>query len=421
MSKQSLSSIVDRARPDLSSFESLYKDLHAHPELSLQEEKTTARAATFLRDLPGFHVVEHIGGHGMVGLLENGAGRTVLLRADTDALPVEEKTRLPYASRVVMTDVEDGTTKPVMHACGHDVHVTCMLAAAQTLHHAQEDWKGTLIVLFQPNEERAGGAEAMVHDGLYDRVPVPDVVLGQHVMPARAGTLGTRRHLMGQAADSFRVTLYGRGAHGSQPHASIDVVVMAAHLVTRLQTIVSREVAPRDSAVVTVGSIQAGSAENVIPETAVLKINVRTVSPQSRERVLASLRRIINAECEASNAPKPPLIEETTRFPFMYNDDKATQTLETAFSDHFGDSYSSDCSPLGGSEDFPHLATCKDIPSCYWTFGGVDPSKWDEAKKQGRLDEDIPINHSPYFAPVIQPTIKTGVDALAVAALAFLT
>jgi amidohydrolase len=242
----SLSSIISSHRPDLESYATLYKHLHSHPELSLQEKGTSATAASKLQSIsPSFKITSHIGGYGLVGVFENGVGKTVLLRADTDALPVEEKTGLPYASKVVMKD-NDGLMKPVMHACGHDMHVTSMLAAAELLVHARDEWSGTLIIVFQPAEERGAGAKAMVEDGLYNKniIPIPDVVLGQHVMPYPAGVVGVKRGLMASAADSFKVTIFGRGGHASQPHRTIDPVVVAAGLVVRLQTIVSREAPP---------------------------------------------------------------------------------------------------------------------------------------------------------------------------------
>ena len=303
------------------------------------------------------------------------------------------------------------------------MHVTCLLAAAELLVKIKDRWEGTLIVLFQPAEERAAGARAMVEDGLYDKIPVPDVVLGQHVMPYRAGHVGTRVGLMASAADSFKVTLYGRGGHASQPHRTIDPVVMAAQVVVRLQTIVSREVGPDDTAVVTVGSVQAGQTENIISDKAEIKVNVRTVSARTRERVLAAIRRIVKAECDASGAPHEPLFERTSTFPFTVNDRDVTEALQLPFADHsranhFG-SYTSHVDRLHGSEDFSILGTSQGRPCSFWVFGGVDPQKWDEAEKAGRIQEDIPINHSAFFAPVIQPTIRVGIDALALAAITF--
>lgn len=415
MTTASLTAIIDHARIDTSPYEAIYKDLHEHPELSLQEARTAAIAVSHLKSLPDFEIHERIGGYGLAAVLRNGPGKTVMLRADMDALPVKENTGLEYASKVTMKDVEDGVEKPVMHACGHDMHVACLLAAATTLYNTRKSWKGTLIALFQPNEERAGGAQAMVDDGLYQKIPKPDIVLGQHVMPYRAGTVGTKRGLMASAADSFKVTVYGRGGHASQPHRTIDPVLLAAQIVVRLQGIVSREVAPGDATVVTVASIEGGMTENVIPEFAVIRINVRTAKPETRLRVLAAIRRIVKAECDATNAPKEALIEPTSRFPFTINDDDVTRELETAFAGHFGAAYSSDIDRLQGSEDFPILATAAQAAYCYWTFGGTDPTKWDDAEGKGRLLEDIPINHSPQFAPVIQPALQTGVEGLVLA------
>lgn len=425
------SSILSTLKPDLQPYEAIYKDLHQHPGLSLQEHRAAQTAAQHLRALSGFDVRTNIGGTGLIGILKNGEGKTVLLRADTDALPVEELTGLEYASKVKEIDVEDGIEKPVMHACGHDMHVATMLAAAETLHKAKEHWKGTLVILFQPNEERAGGAKAMIADGLYDPAkhscPIPDVVLGQHVMPYPAGTVGSRVGSFASAADSFRVTVYGRGGHASQPHRTVDPVVMAAHIIVRLQTVVSREVDPREAAVVTVGSMQAGMTENIIAGEATLKINVRTVTPATRDKVLAAIKRIVKAECEASGATKEPLWVSTSSFPFTINDKEVTNTLAKAFTKQFGDMHDAESQPLGGSEDFSILATeapnkngGKGVPYSYWMFGGTDPAKFKDAAEKNNL-ESIPINHSAHFAPVIQPTMSTGVDAAVVAALSFLT
>ncbi|KAE8443201.1 hypothetical protein EG329_002069 [Mollisiaceae sp. DMI_Dod_QoI] len=427
--------------PPLAPYEALYKNLHEHPGLSLQEHLAAETAAKHLQALSGFDVRTNIGGTGLIGILKGekgGDGKTILLRADTDALPVEELTGLEYASKKREVDVEDGVEKPVMHACGHDMHVACsddvgeveLLAAATTLHAARKEWSGTLIILFQPNEERAGGAKAMIADGLYTKhsCPFPDIVLGQHVMPFPAGTVGTKVGSFASAADSFRVTVYGRGGHASQPHRTIDPVIIAAHIVVRLQTVVSREVDPREAAVVTVGSVQAGQTENIIASEALLKVNVRTVTPETRDRVLSAIKRIVKAECEASGSPREPLWEPTSQFPFTTNDKNTTEHVSSVFAKFFKDQFNPEAQPLGGSEDFPILATevphkdgkGKGVPYCYWTFGGADPERYKDAKKRGKLQEEVPINHSAYFAPVIQPTMKTGVEALVVGALSFL-
>src|SRR6185437_2645446 len=289
--------------PDL---EALYTDIHSHPELSMQETRTAGLAADRLR-AAGFEVTTGIGKTGVVGILRNGEGPTVMLRADMDALPVEEATGLPYASKVKAKD-RQGNTVPVGHMCGHDMHVPCLVGATNLLAHARHSWKGTLMAVFQPGEETAEGAQAMIDDGLFVRFPNPEVILGQHVMVGPAGTVAGRTGAITSAADSLQIRLFGRGAHGSMPQASIDPVVMAAATVMRLQTIVSREVAAADSAVVTVGSLQAGTKENVIPDEAIIKLNVRTFYAGVRTRVLAAIERIVNAEAAASGAPKAPEI-----------------------------------------------------------------------------------------------------------------
>jgi amidohydrolase len=290
----------------LPELEALYTDVHAHPELSMQETRTAGLAAERLR-AAGYDVMTAIGKTGVVGLLRNGPGATVMLRADMDALPVEEATELPYASKVRATD-RDGKTVPVMHACGHDMHVAWLVGATALFAQARDTWRGTLMAVFQPAEETAEGAQAMIDDGLFDRFPKPDVVLGQHVMVGPAGAIGGRAGAITSAADSLQIRLFGRGAHGSMPQASIDPVVMAAATVMRLQTIVSRELAAAEAAVVTIGSLQAGTKENVIPEEAVIKLNVRSFDEGVRQRVLAAIERIVNAEAAASGAPRPPEI-----------------------------------------------------------------------------------------------------------------
>ena len=407
--------------PDTTSFEGAYKFFHSNPELSLLE-KNTASTISSHAALSSFKIHTSIGGHGLACILENGSGPKVLLRADMDALPVFEKTGLDYASSIKMVVSADGIEKPVMHACGHDMHVTCLLAAAKWLSSEEimKRWAGTLILVFQPNEERAGGAQAMVDDGLYDKVPIPDVVLGQHVMPLSVGKVGVRKGTIMSAGDSFKVTLHGRGGHGSMPHICIDPVVLAANVVVRLQGIVSREVDPQESAVVTVGSLQAGETENIIAAEAVLRLNVRTQTTATRGKVLNAIKRIVEKECEASGCEKKPLIEETTRFPLTSNDAEVTAKLSTSFGDLFGENFIGDLAPYNASEDVSILATSVGKPCCFWFFGGIDAEKWDEATKQGRIAQDIPVNHSAHFAPVIQPTLKIGTESLCAAALTFL-
>src|SRR6059058_4986437 len=313
---------LDRLIPDL---EALYKDVHAHPELSMQETRTAGLAADRLR-AACYDVTTGVGKTGVVGLLRNGAGPTVMLRADMDALPVQESTGLPYASKAMAADAA-GRTVPVMHACGHDMHVTWLLGATALFAKQRDAWHGTLMAVFQPAEETAAGAQAMIDDGLFARFPTPDVILGQHVMPSPAGILQWRTGVVTSAGDSMQIRLFGRGAHGSMPQASIDPVVMAAATVMRLQTIVSRELAAAEAAVVTIGSLQAGTKENVIPDEAIIKLNVRTFDEAVRARVLAAIERIVKAEAAASGAPKPPEITPIDRYRLVRNDPDATRRV----------------------------------------------------------------------------------------------
>jgi amidohydrolase len=401
---------LDRLLPNL---EALYKDVHAHPELSMQETRTAGLAADRLRTA-GFEVSTGVGKTGVVGLLRNGEGPTVMLRADMDALPIEEATGLPYASKIKTKDRE-GKAVPVGHMCGHDMHVACLVGATMLLAQARDAWRGTLLAVFQPGEETAEGAQAMIDDGLFDRFPKPAVVLGQHVMVGPAGAVAGRPGAITSAADSLQIRLFGRGAHGSMPQASIDPVVMAAATVMRLQTIVSREVAAAEAAVVTVGSLQAGTKENVIPDEAVIKLNVRTFDAGVRTRVLAAIERIVNAEAAASGAPRPPEITTLDRYPLNVNDPEATERVADAFRRHFPADRVRVTGPAPASEDFGSFGTEWHAPSVFWFIGGTDPDTYMKAKEAGRLNE-LPVNHSPLFAPVIHPTLETGVEALVVAA-----
>lgn len=397
--------------------ETLYRDIHQHPELSHHEHRTASLAADRLRR-SGYEVRDGIGGTGVVGVLGNGSGPTVLMRADMDALPVREATGLPYASTVRTTDAA-GNDVPVMHACGHDVHVTCLLGAATLFADAPQHWNGTAIALFQPAEEVGDGARAMVADGLADAIPAVDVALAQHVLPAPAGRVGTHRGPVLTAADSMRITVYGRGAHGSMPQAGVDPVVLAAMIVVRLQTIVSREVAPADTAVLTIGSLHAGSKSNVIGDRAVLELNLRTYDESVRTAVLDSIRRIVIAECQASNSPKEPDFELYDSFPLTVNDDDVTDRVSDAFAGYFGERFKT-MPPQSASEDFSDIPNALGVPYTYWGIGGIDGQQYRKAADAGRVAQDIPVNHSPTFAPVIQPTLDTGTQALVVAALAWL-
>jgi hippurate hydrolase len=403
--------------PDLvPTLEAAYKDVHSHPELSMQETRTAELAAKHLQD-NGYEVTTGVGKTGVVGVLRNGEGLTVMMRADMDALPVKEATGLPYASTVSTTNAL-GEIVPVAHACGHDMHVAWLIGVATLFSLARDAWKGTLIALFQPGEETAQGAQAMIADGLLKRFPKPDVVLGQHVMVGPSGTVAGSSGPITSAADSLQIRLFGRGAHGSMPQASIDPVVMAASTVLRLQTIVSREIAAADAAVLTIGVLQAGTKENVIPDEAVIKLNVRTFDEGIRRHVLSAIERIAKAEAEASGAPSPPEITTLDRYPLNVNDKAASERVAEALRAFFSPDRVRHTGPAPASEDFGCFGTGWGVPSVYWFVGGTDPGVYAKAKSEGRINE-LPVNHSPHFAPVLHPTLETGVEAMSAAVLAW--
>ncbi|MDL5155646.1 amidohydrolase [Actinomycetospora termitidis] len=394
-----------------------YTDLHAHPELSMREERTAGLAAARLSDA-GFEVTTGVGTTGVVGVLRNGDGPTVALRADMDALPVREATGLPYASTATATD-DDGRETPVAHACGHDMHVAWLAAAAAQLAARRDAWSGTVVAVFQPGEEIGAGAQAMVDDGLVDRVPTPDVVLGQHVMPAPAGVLSTRPGIITSASDVWRIRMFGRGAHGSMPEAAVDPVVVAASTVLRLQTVVSRELGMNEPAVLTIGMLQAGSKENVIPDDAVIGLNLRCYDEGVRTRAQQAIRRIVAAEAEAAGAPREPEITPVETYELTDNDPAAVDRVLESFRENFDDSRVQSTGPSSASEDFGVLGRAWGAPSVFWFVGGLDPETYAEAARDGRLGE-LPTNHSPQFAPVLDPTVRTGVEALVTAAGAWL-
>ncbi|KAF5611641.1 hippurate hydrolase [Fusarium subglutinans] len=427
MSQSILSDLVHQHRPDLQPLEELYKHLHRNPELSNQEVETAATIAKRLEETgPEDLVIKpHIGGHGLAAVLRNGDGPTVLLRADIDALPVEETTGLQYASTKRMIHAASGVEKPVMHACGHDMHIVTLLGAAATLFSSRESWAGTLVLAFQPAEERGTGAQAMVDDGLYTKhdVPVPDFVLGAHVRPLRAGTIGTRRGLVATSADNYKVTIHGKGSHASMPHTAIDPIAISANAILKLQTLVSREVDPAESSVITVTSIHAGDAENVIADSAVLGVDTRSTTVATREHLLKRIKTVIEAECSCANVLKSPEFEQTRAFPLTINDESVTIRVEETFAVHFGEGsgkYDRNMPKLAFSEDFSILATAVDKPYCFFTYGCVDGEVWDKAEKEGTVAQSIAANHSSKFAPVIHPTLKTGLDGYALGALTFL-
>lgn len=385
--------------------EELYVHLHQHPELSSHETETAAEIRRRLA-ASGIDEVLSVGG-GVVGVVRNGDGPTVLVRADIDGLPVTEQTGLPYASTDTTVD-STGATVALMHACGHDVHITTLLGATELLARTRGPWRGTFVALFQPAEETAAGAQAMLDDGLTEKIPAPDVALSQHVLGHEAGVIGTTVGPVLSAADSIRITLVGAGSHGSMPHLGVDPVVLAAAVVQRLQGIVSREIAPGEQAVVTVGSVQAGSKSNIIPDRAVLLVNTRAYSAQVRGTVLAAIERIVRAECAASGAPQEPTFEYYDQFPLTVNDEPTTTKVTAALVEHFGQDQVFDMPRLSASEDFSKIPDAFGVPYTYWGIGGFPAGGTRVA------------NHSPFFAPVLQPTLSAGTASIVVAALAYL-
>jgi len=384
----------------------LYLDLHENPELSSHEIHTAAKLAGRLRDA-GYEVTEHVGGTGVVAILKNGTGPTVMLRTELDALPVEEKTGLAYASKVRSKD-DAGRDVPVAHACGHDLHMAAIVATATIMAHSKDTWHGTLMLIGQPAEETIAGAKGMLDDGLFKRFPKPDVVVALHVgneLPA--GVVGITPGVYNTNADSLRITIYGKGGHGSAPQTAIDPIVIAARTILALQTIVSREVKPGEMAVVTVGYIQAGTKNNIIPDHAELGLTVRTRKTEVRQQVLAAIARITKAEAEAAGAPHPPLIDHYEGTDLVYNDPALAQRLRAVLEAALGRENVVITEPITPSEDFSYF-TEQGIPGFYFSLGGADPEKLAEAKAAGTM---LPSNHSPLFAPDVDPALHTGIAA----------
>ena len=395
-------------RQILPRIEQLYKHFHQHPELPMHETQTAAEVASILRGL-GLEVTEQVGNTGVVGVLRNGDGPVVMVRADMDALPVKEATGLPYASSVTAQN-DQGDTVPVMHACGHDMHTSWLLGACMLLTAARDAWRGTLLAVFQPAEETAKGAQAMIDDGMLTRFPKPDVVLGQHGFPFAAGNVGYRAGQIMASGDSLTVRFFGQGSHGSQPQNSIDPIVMAAAAVMRLQTIISREIHPQSPSVVTIGEFYAGTAENIIPAEASIKLNIRTTDEAVREHILAAVKRICIAEAQASNAPREPEFIEINSFPLTVNDPAATGKVVEAFRGWFGEQVH-EVSPIAASDDFSRFARGWQVPYVYWFVGIADPAAYARAVEEGKLSS-IPMPHSPFYAPVVDPALRVGLEAL---------
>ena len=384
----------------------LYLDVHQNPELSSHEVRTAAKLAERLRSL-GYDVTEHVGGTGIVALLKNGDGPTVMLRTELDALPVQEKTELPYASKVRTTD-DSGHEVPVMHACGHDLHIASLAGTAAIMAKSKDSWHGTLMLIGQPAEETISGAKAMLADGLFKRFSKPDVGVALHVSNALpVGQIGITPGIYNTNGDSLRITIYGKGGHGAAPHTTIDPIVIAARTILALQTITSREVKPGEMAIVTVGYIHAGTKNNIIPDQAELGLTVRTYKADIRKQILAAIARITKAEAEAAGAPRQPLIERYEGTDAVYNDSALAARLRAPLEAALGRQNVIATEPITPSEDYSYFIA-QGIPSLYFSLGGADPEKLAQAVAAGT---QLPSNHSPLFAPDVEPALRTGIAA----------
>jgi amidohydrolase len=400
---------VDKAEPPL---EALYQELHRSPELSLKEERTAARLAERLRAL-GFEVTTGVGGHGVVGVLRNGKGPTVLVRTDMDALPVREETGLPYASAVVATDAS-GASVPVMHACGHDAHMTSWIGAATLLSSAKARWRGTLVMIAQPAEELGRGARAMLEAGLLTRFPRPDSALAIHVTPfLPAGQVGFPSGPILAAVDTVELTVYGRGGHGAMPQLTVDPVLLASRIVVTLQGIVAREIDPRDPAVITVGSIHGGTKSNIIPDEVRLQLTVRSYKEAVQKHLLEAIARVARGEALASGAPREPTVTVTADSArATINDPPLADRLRSALRRGLGDGAVGDVQPIMGSEDFSEFGYAG-IPSTMMWVGSSPDAAAAELARAGKA----PANHSAKYAPTMRPTLRTGMAVFTIAAL----
>ena len=354
----------------------------------------------------------------MVGVLQNGEGPVVMLRAELDALPIQEATNLPYASTKHMID-QYGIDRPVMHACGHDMHLTCLLAASELMHSSRSHWNGTLIVLFQPTEEHTGGAQAMLDDGLYDKVKVPDIVLGQHSMPIRTGRVNVRSGPILSAADTVKIRIDSTSETSVNPQNGVNPIDIAASIVVKLRSVLDLAVPHEDYAMIKCEEIHAGQVGLDTVQEAEITLDVKSYKPDVREQLHLAIRRLAEAECRSASLEKKPQIDVKVRAPLTNNDPEAVTRLRKSFDSYFKDN-AGEGEPRRPCEDFSYLATAHNKPYAYWYLGTVDATTWDRASREGDISEVIPGNHSPFYAPCVQPTLQVGVDAMAVAALTFL-
>ncbi|WP_407926290.1 amidohydrolase [Corynebacterium hindlerae] len=412
-----ISTLLATATTDLEWQGEFYRDLHSHPELSMQEQRTAAQIKTKLADF-NCDVVDNIGGYGIIAIFRNGEGPTAVMRADFDALPVEEATGVEFAS-VAEGITPQGIRTKLMHACGHDMHTTALLGACAILDDHREHWRGTFVALFQPSEENGAGALAMVNDGLAHLMPQPDVVFGQHIGPGAAGTVMSMSGPALAAADTIRIRIFGRSSHGSMPHLSIDPTFVAAMVVVRLQGIVGREVPPSEFAVVTVGTLSSGNSNNTIPATADLVLNCRTYSDEVKHHLYQAIERVVRAECAASGCLQDPIFEYTDHAPLTDNSPEVFAKVRPQFDAVFG-ADSLDGSPWTASEDFSQVPRAFGAPYLYWMVGATPRPQWEAAVAANRVVEDIPSNHMSTFLPDFTPTVTAATRAACTAVLSYL-
>jgi hippurate hydrolase len=409
--------LADAIRADLPQLMNLYRDLHSNAELSMQEVRTPAKLAPEMRKL-GFDVTEHVGKTGLVAVMKNGPGPVLLIRADMDALPVKEQTGLPFASSAT-GKLPDGTETPVMHACGHDTHITTWLATGKRLAAMKDQWSGTLVMILQPGEELGLGAKAMLDDGLYTRFPKPDVLLAFHDSASLpAGVIGVTRGFVLANVDTIDIDVKGIGGHGAYPQATKDPIVLASKIVMALQTLISRENNPFDPAVITVGSFHSGTKHNIISDDARLQVTVRSYTPEVRQKLLEGIRRTVRGEAIAAGVPEDrmPVVDVKEPYtPSTFNTEKLSARLLDLFAGHFGKDRVAETKPVMGGEDFSQywLADQTKEATIFWV-GGVPRAKWDAAKGD---DTKLPSLHSPFWAPEAETVISTATEAMTLAAL----
>ncbi len=409
--KSAVTTRIDAMYPWL---DGIYKDLHAHPEIAFQEVRTAGKLAAEMRQL-GFAVTEQIGKTGIVAIYKNGAGPTVMVRTELDGLPMEEKTGLPYASRARATQAGGGDSF-VTHSCGHDIHMASWLASARTLVELKSQWKGTLMFIGQPAEETVTGAKAMLAVGLFKRFPKPDFAIARHSWPIAHGTIGYNSGAVSSNSDGIDITFKGRGGHGSAPDKAIDPITIAARFVVDVQTVISREKDPKEFGVVTIGAIQGGTVGNIIPDSVRVRGTIRSYSPAVRAKLLEGVRRVANASAAMAGAPAPD-VTLTAGAPAVVNSEALVLKVEAVLKDGFGDANAGRMAPMTASEDFSQFVN-EGIPSMFFFTGIYDPRLIAQAEREGGTP--IAFNHSPFYAPVPEPSIKTAAKAMSLAVLSVL-